>query len=96
MTGKVLKLLSVVHVDFELVAAQVERSLCVHCSMAYLWEWQNLFLLWFHSKECGFFTFCCSDPDGDKVLGTFAFDVASLWQILPTVTLPGYVVIKKK
>lgn len=36
MTGKVLKLSSVVRVDFELVAAQAERSLCVPGSMAYL------------------------------------------------------------
>jgi len=57
MTGKVLKLLSVLHLDFELVAARVERSLCIPSSIAYLWEWQNLCLLQFHSKECGFFTF---------------------------------------
>jgi len=42
-----------------------------------------------------FSPFGWSDPDGDKVLGTSAFDVASLWQILPTVTLPSYVVVKK-
>lgn len=41
-------------------------------------------------------TFCWSDPNGDKVLGTSAFEVACLWQILPTVTLPTYVVVKKK
>lgn len=35
MAGKVLKLSSFVYVDFELVAAQVGRSLCVPSSMAY-------------------------------------------------------------